>query len=508
MLITQGTALWMADHAERTIGVTGSKGKSTTSSLISHLLTAVDRSNVFGGNIGVPTLELPEAELYVLELSSYQCSDLTESPRVAVVTALFPEHLDAHGSEQQYYRDKLNLIAYGPRTVVVNGSDPRLDVELGDRAAVRAGTGDSVNVAVGPDGEPWFHLVDQPLFPRAVLPLVGRHNEGNLCVALAVLGAIGVDVVARKDTLAIAVAEFQGLAHRLTEIADPSGITFVDDTLATSPYAAMYAIDAYDGRPLTVILGGNDRGVDYGPLRDHLAEREITVIGIPDSGPRIVATLADLPGVNSEIAEGLTAAVRQARKLTHPAGWYFCHRPPPATVATATINTGLRRFARPSRKPLAAPRRERASIARRTSTPEVRPMSDTRAAAAGRPTPVAPAPRCRRRSRSAARGCGLRRSAGTARADRWSPAAPDPRVRDVLPARPRSAGCPRCSRGGSPARWTGQPARGRVGTRSGMCVSATRRTRARHQIVDDWPVEPQRTPQPGVHAVELDLDAG
>ncbi|WBB50152.1 UDP-N-acetylmuramoyl-L-alanine--D-glutamate ligase [Verrucosispora sp. WMMA2044] len=320
VLITQGTALWMADHAERTIGVTGSKGKSTTSSLISHLLTAVDRSNVFGGNIGVPTLELPEAELYVLELSSYQCSDLTESPRVAVVTALFPEHLDAHGSEQQYYRDKLNLIAYGPRTVVVNGSDPRLDVELGDRAAVRAGTGDSVNVAVGPDGEPWFHLVDQPLFPRAVLSLVGRHNEGNLCVALAVLGAIGVDVVARKDTLAIAVAEFQGLAHRLTEIADPSGITFVDDTLATSPYAAMYAIDAYDGRPLTVILGGNDRGVDYGPLRDHLAEREITVIGIPDSGPRIVATLADLPGVNSEIAEGLTAAVRQARKLTPPGG--------------------------------------------------------------------------------------------------------------------------------------------------------------------------------------------
>ncbi|MET7704537.1 UDP-N-acetylmuramoyl-L-alanine--D-glutamate ligase [Micromonospora sp. NPDC005413] len=331
VMVTQGTALWMADHAARTVGVTGSKGKSTTSSLISHLLTAVGRPNVFGGNIGVPTLDLPQAELYVLELSSYQCSDLTDSPRVAVVTALFPEHLDAHGGEREYYRDKLNLLAHGPETIVVNGADPRLAAELGelsergergelgDRSTVRAGRPDTTHVATGADGTAWFHLGAQPLFPRAVLPLVGRHNEGNLCVALAVLDALGVDVVADKDTLAIAVAEFQGLAHRLTEIADPSGLTFVDDTLATSPYAAMHAIDAYDGRPLTVIVGGNDRGLDYTPLREHLAEREITVIGIPDSGPRIVEALAGLPAVRTELAEDLVAAVGLARKLT-PAG--------------------------------------------------------------------------------------------------------------------------------------------------------------------------------------------
>ena len=138
-------------------------------------------------------------------------------------------------------------------------------------------------------------------------------------MALAVLDALGVDVVARKDTLAVAVAGFQGLAHRLTEIPDPSGLTFVDDTLATSPYAAMHAIDAYEGRPLTVIVGGTDRGLDYTPLRDHLAEREITVIGIPDSGPRIVEALAGLPAVRTEVAEDLVAAVGLARKLT-PAG--------------------------------------------------------------------------------------------------------------------------------------------------------------------------------------------
>ncbi|MBW4702133.1 UDP-N-acetylmuramoyl-L-alanine--D-glutamate ligase [Micromonospora sp. RL09-050-HVF-A] len=317
--VTQGTALWMADHADRTIGVTGSKGKSTTASLISHLLAAVDRPNVLGGNIGVPTLDLPDAESYVLELSSYQCSDLTDSPRVAVVTALFPEHLDAHGGEAEYYRDKLNLIAYGPRTVVVNGNDPRLALELGDRAAIRAGLPDSVHVGTGPDGTDWFHLGDRPLFARGVLPLVGRHNAGNLCVALAVLDALGVDVVAHKDTLAVAVAGFHGLAHRLTEIADPSGLTFVDDTLATSPYAAMHAIDAYDGRPLTVIVGGTDRGLDYTPLAEHLAERELTVIGIPDSGPRIVAALAGLPKVRTELVDDLVDAVRLARSVT-PAG--------------------------------------------------------------------------------------------------------------------------------------------------------------------------------------------
>ncbi|TDB91164.1 UDP-N-acetylmuramoyl-L-alanine--D-glutamate ligase [Micromonospora fluostatini] len=314
--VTQGTALWMADHADRTIGVTGSKGKSTTASLISHLLTATGRPNVFGGNIGVPLLDLPEADRYVLELSSYQCSDLTDSPRVAVVTSLFPEHLDAHGGEREYYRDKLNLIAHGPRTVVVNGADPRLAVELGDRAAIRAGLPGSATVATGADGTPWFHLGDRPLFPRAVLPLVGRHNEGNLCVALAVLDALGVDVVAERDTLAVAVAGFQGLAHRLTEIVDPAGLTFVDDTLATSPYAAMHAIDAYEGRPLTVIVGGTDRGLDYTPLREHLAERELTVIGVPDSGRRIVEALAGLPKVRTEVVDDLVDAVRLARRVT------------------------------------------------------------------------------------------------------------------------------------------------------------------------------------------------
>jgi UDP-N-acetylmuramoylalanine--D-glutamate ligase len=319
--ITSGSALWMAEHADRTVGVTGSKGKSTTAALISHLLAATGRPNVFGGNIGVPMLDLPAADLYVLELSSYQCTDLTDSPRVAVVTALFPEHLDAHGGEREYYRDKLNLLEYGPELIVVNGGDERLMGELTNArdaqgwGPVAVGTEDS-RFRIEPDE--WVYASDTRLFRRDTLRLRGKHNGRNLCVALAVLDGMGVDVVDQRGVLEDAVASFEGLPHRLAEFED-SGLTFVDDTLSTSPYSAMHAIDAYEGRPLTVLVGGTDRGLDYAPLRHHLQDREITVIGLPDSGPRIIAELAGLPGVRTENAEDLPSAVSLARKLT-PAG--------------------------------------------------------------------------------------------------------------------------------------------------------------------------------------------
>jgi len=126
--------------------------------------------------------------------------------------------------------------------------------------------------------------------------------------------------VGERDRLGAAVASFEGLPHRLAEIEDPSGLTFVDDTLSTSPYSAMHAIEAYASRPLTVLVGGTDRGLDYAPLREFLADRELTVIGIPDSGPRIIEALAGLSGVTTEIAEDLPAAVRLARKMTGSGG--------------------------------------------------------------------------------------------------------------------------------------------------------------------------------------------
>lgn len=316
--VTGGTALWMADHAARTIAVTGSKGKSTTSMLVSHLLAAAGRPNVFGGNIGVAALSLPDADEYVLELSVYQCADLTDSPRVAALTSLFPEHLDWSGGEHEYYRDKLTVVDHGPEAVVYPAADGRLTSLLAGRGLplVATGTADSFHVRDGV-----VCLGPTPLFPRSVLSLPGRHNESNLCVALAALQAAGVNCVASREALAAGLATVTALEYRMTPIEDPSGITFVDDTLSTIPQAAIHAIEAYAHRPLTVILGGEDRGVDYRPLREYLDAAKITatLIGVPDSGPRILDVLKDLPGITAVVVDNLVEAVRVARERT-PAG--------------------------------------------------------------------------------------------------------------------------------------------------------------------------------------------
>lgn len=321
--VTGGSALWLADHAGRTIGVTGSKGKSTTTSLISQLLTAVGRPNVLGGNIGIATLDLPEADLYVLELSVYQCADLTDSPRVVALTSLYPEHLDWSGSEQAYYRDKLTIADHQPERVVYNADDPQLAARLPGRGLplLAAGGPDTFHAAPGPDGRAWLHRAERPLFPRAAFGPVGRHNQANLCVALGVLESVGVDCFAQREPIAAAVAGFRPLPHRLTPIEDPSGITFVDDSISTIPQSTVHAIEAFADRPLTVILGGEDRGVDYRPLRDFLARQPVTatLVGIPDSGAQILASLAGLPGLVPVLADDLVDAVRLARERT-PAG--------------------------------------------------------------------------------------------------------------------------------------------------------------------------------------------
>jgi UDP-N-acetylmuramoylalanine--D-glutamate ligase len=324
--VTGGTALWMADNAARTIGVTGSKGKSTTATLIHRLLTAVGRPHLLGGNIGTAALALPESELYVLELSAYQCADLDDSPRTAVLTSLYPEHLDWSGGEREYYRDKLNLVAHGPGRVIFNAHDQRLVAELRTFGpglpVLPVGDENSFHVAVGPDDQPWFRLAAEPLFPRAVLPLVGRHNEGNLCVALGALQAVGVDCLAQRESLVAALSSFAPLQHRLTPIEDPSGITFVDDSISTIPESAIHAIEAYAHRPLTVILGGQDRGLDYGSLRDFLLTTgvEATVIAIPDNGQRILQALEEVPTLRRLSAEDLPSAVELARRYTPPGG--------------------------------------------------------------------------------------------------------------------------------------------------------------------------------------------
>lgn len=319
---TTGTSLWLGEHAAETIAVTGSKGKSTTSSLIAHLISVLQGPVELGGNIGIPLLDLEDGPRFVVELSSYQCAGLTVSPGTVVLTSLFPEHLDWHGSEAGYYADKLSIVAHGPRRVIVNALDPRLAGELSARfpglAVERVGLPDGFHLA-DRGGEQWFAFGETALFPRSALPLRGDHNAVNACLALAALQAQGYDVAAHRDDVAQALGSFRALEHRLEEIPDASGLTFVDDSLSTSPYAAIEAMRAYSDSPLSLLVGGQDRGVDYAPLAGYLAEHPISaVIGLPGSGARI---LAELPqGQLAVVAIDMSDALAQARRLTPPSG--------------------------------------------------------------------------------------------------------------------------------------------------------------------------------------------
>ncbi|MHB1234900.1 MAG: UDP-N-acetylmuramoyl-L-alanine--D-glutamate ligase [Microbacteriaceae bacterium] len=320
--ITSGSALWMAEHAGCTTGVTGSKGKSTTASLI-HLLSVASGSDAaLGGNIGIPLLTLPAAQRYVVELSSYQCSSLTASPDIAVLTALFPEHLDWHGGQEEYYADKLNLVAHGPRVVVANATDPRLMSRLASSYPALevepVGTPDSFHlVSVG--AVPWLAFRERLLVERSVLPLLGGHNALNACLALAAVAAAGYPVADDPVALSAALSSFRPLEHRLEPIADRSGLVFVNDSLSTSPYATIEALKAFDGRAVTLIVGGQDRGVDYEPLAEHLSEHPVVaVIGLPPSGERILSVIG--AAAERVPAADMTDAVAAARRLTPPGG--------------------------------------------------------------------------------------------------------------------------------------------------------------------------------------------
>jgi UDP-N-acetylmuramoylalanine--D-glutamate ligase len=154
------------------------------------------------------------------------------------------------------------------------------------------------------------------LFDQTATRLRGRHNAINICLAVSTLAVLRVDPLARRDDIAAALRSFEPLQHRLSVLPDGGGLTFVDDSLSTAPQATIAALEAFPDGPIAVILGGEDRGVSYRDLREYLAaaRRPVVAIGIPDSGPRIVAELDGLPQVTCHCATDLHEAVALARR--------------------------------------------------------------------------------------------------------------------------------------------------------------------------------------------------
>ncbi len=314
-----GTALWFGEHAgngtmARTLCVTGTKGKSTTSSLLAHLLRAGGVRTALAGNIGVPLLELLDAraDAWVVELSSYQTRDVAASgarPAIAIVTNLYPEHLDWHGSEARYIVDKLALVtAAKPRIAVLNASDPRLAALQLPDSEIRW-YGDKTRWHLREDA---LHRGDEFVMDTTALPLPGRHNRSNLCAVLTALEAFGLDALA----LAAHAASFQPLPNRLQPVGERDGILYVNDSISTTPHATLAALDLYRAQPVAVLVGGHDRGLPWDEFAAAMrtqAPRAIVTMG--QNGPRIHALLepvAATAGFRLDAAHDLAEAMEKA----------------------------------------------------------------------------------------------------------------------------------------------------------------------------------------------------
>ena len=321
-----GTGLWFAEHARdgtmaRTLCVTGTKGKSTTSALLAHLLRAAGLRTALAGNIGLPLLELLDAtaDAWAVELSSYQTRDVAASgaqPAIAIVTNLYPEHLDWHGSEARYIEDKLALVTgASPRVAVLNAADPRL-------AALRL---EGSQIHWYGDARGWhlrgdaLHRGDAWVMDTAALPLPGWHNRSNLCAALTALDAFGLDAMA----LAPHAAGFRPLPNRLQRVGERDGLLYVNDSISTTPHATLAALQVYRDRPVAVLVGGHDRGLPWdefaAAMRRH-PPRAIVTMGA--NGPRIHALLAPLAakGAFQLHAAGDMAQALQAAQGALPLG--------------------------------------------------------------------------------------------------------------------------------------------------------------------------------------------
>ncbi len=283
--VVGGLGLWLAEASlEQVACVTGTKGKSTEVSIMGHLLTRLGKRVLVGGNIGVLPYDpqVPgDYDYWVIEVSSYQATDLAFSPPVVAVTSLHPDHLPWHGGVEQYYRDKLSACSQAGADLTVANGDSDL---LRQRFPL-----------MGPRVE-WVSEADEPGATwMDALGLPGGHNRRNALIARACLRALNIPGAGDDAALAAAAAGYQGLPSRLTTIGVVDGVTFVDDSLSTNVLPTLAALDAFPGQPVALIVGGQDRGIDYGELADGVLARQAAtlVLTLPDSGPRISAVFTE-----------------------------------------------------------------------------------------------------------------------------------------------------------------------------------------------------------------------
>jgi UDP-N-acetylmuramoylalanine--D-glutamate ligase len=307
--IVNPSSIFLSERSDLpVVGVTGSKGKSTTASLLTHLLRAGGRDAELAGNIGLPLLDClaSRSDLLIAELSSYQLADLHGELHLGLITRLFPEHLDWHGSEALYYGAKLRMaeLLHG-RPLLINATDPILE------AATR-GFENRVLANAAPD---YHREGDQLLLGHTLIcdldtaPLTGRHNLDNSALALHAASLLGGETASMHASL----ASFRPLAHRLETVSDQGGHRWINDSIATSPYATRAALESMRDQSVVLIVGGQDRPARWSPVVEWCKTRPLAgLITLPDNGASVAEALLEGGAVESDRvhrAEDLEQAV-------------------------------------------------------------------------------------------------------------------------------------------------------------------------------------------------------
>jgi UDP-N-acetylmuramoylalanine--D-glutamate ligase len=289
------------------IGVTGTKGKGTTSSLIAAILKAAGKTVHLVGNIGVPALEelstISSDDVVVFELSSFQLWDLETSPQVAVVLMIEQDHLDVHKNFKDYVEAKANISKH-QSAESISIYHPTNDLS---RQVAERGEGRAVRYAVPDDGQVYiksntFFVQDTPLCETAAVQLPGAHNLENACAAISAALTVTDDISSIEKGL----TSFSGLPHRLKRVRVVRDVTYYDDSIATTPGSAMAAVKAFS-EPKLLILGGKDKGGDYTDLVKLCKTSDVHVLAIGSNAKSIIklcrkqnVAVTDLAGKDME----------------------------------------------------------------------------------------------------------------------------------------------------------------------------------------------------------------
>ena len=304
-----------------TIGVTGTKGKSTTASMIYHLLKKNQLEAYLGGNIGKPALETWQAwnkqdnkqhkkqdqAFFVLELSSHQLAELTFSPNIAVIQDIVPEHLDYYEDFDQYLQAKSQIARFQNKSdLVIYNVDSRTATQL-----AKLSKGKKIT----------FSLADKKLVSLAKnTPLLGKHNLYNTFPAII----IGQHFQLITKQISKALKSFKSLPHRLELIAEIDGVKYYDDSISTVPESTIAALKTFAGKPIILLAGGYERQQNFAQLALEIKNSQVKAIAIlPPSGQRLVTELEKVDACNAlrasiEEFSSMTEAVHHAHQYARP----------------------------------------------------------------------------------------------------------------------------------------------------------------------------------------------